>query len=253
MDPFLPLTGFVFGSIVGLTSMGGGSLLAPFLILVVGVQPAMAVATDLAYGSVTKIVGAGIYWRQGLVDLAVVRRLAAGSIPGGLLGVMTFWQMRAHAIDVDKVVRSAIGFVLALVALVLIWRLVKPLRPIATSRLSPGTSRAVTVAFGLIVGFLVGLTSVGSGSLVAPFLLLLYPLTAAEIVATDLFHAAILVTVSAIPAVLMGAVDWPLVAGLLVGSIPGVALGSCLAPRVSPFALRAALAALLIASAIKLI
>jgi uncharacterized protein len=251
MDGSIPAAGFLFGVVLGLTGMGGGSLMAPFLILVLGVQPVVAVGTDLVYSSLTKTVGAWIYWRNGLVDLRVVRRLAAGSLPAGLAAAILMSHLRTHG--GDAVVRSAIGVVLMLVATVLLARFAFP-NWFATHWTVSARHRApVTMVCGAVVGAAVGLTSVGSGALIAAFLLAAYPLAPAEVVGTDLVHAVLLVTVTAIPAIVTGGVDWPLVIALTMGSVPGVAVGSCLAPRMSPVVLRVALATVLIASGIKLL
>src|SRR5919197_4686283 len=109
MDPTIPITGFVLGLVVGLTSMGGGALMAPFLILVVGVPPVIAVGTDLAYGAITKIFGAWVHWREGTVDLSVVKTLAIGRIPGGLLAALCVPLLRATGHDMDAITRQAIG------------------------------------------------------------------------------------------------------------------------------------------------
>lgn len=252
MDGTIPAAGFLLGVVVGLTGMGGGSLMAPFLILVVGVQPVVAVGTDLVYSSLTKTVGAWIYWRNGLVDMAVVRRLATGSLPAGLAAAILMSIVRTHG-GGDVLVRSAIGVVLVAVAIVVLCRFAFPAWFATHLHLGDRRRAPVTVVCGALVGAAVGFTSVGSGALVAAFLLAAYPLAPADVVGTDLVHALLLVTVTSIPAIVTGGVDWPLVIALTVGSIPGVALGSCLAPRMSPVVLRVALATLLIASGIKLL
>jgi len=252
MNGSIPAAGFLLGVVLGLTGMGGGSLMAPFLILVVGVQPVVAVGTDLVYSSLTKTVAAWIYWRNGLVDMAVVRRLATGSLPAGLAAAILMSIVRKHG-GGDALVRSAIGVVLVAVAIVVLCRFAFP--GWFATRLHLGDRRRapVTIACGAIVGAAVGFTSVGSGALIAAFLLAAYPLAPADVVVTDLVHALLLVTVTSIPAIVTGAVDWPLVIALTIGSIPGVALGSLMAPRMSPAVLRIALATVLIASGIKLL
>ena len=244
MDPTLPLTGFLVGILIGLTGIGGGALMTPFLILVMGVRPIVAVGTDLAYGAVTKLAGAYLHWRQGTVDVRLVWRLAAASVPAGLLAVAaTRWLPTG---DVDLVVRQTLGVVVVLVALLLLVRVATGDAPIVTNRWWVRMQGSGTYVVGAVVGALVGFTSVGSGSLIVPFLVAVYPLNTARVVGTDVFHAAILVTITALGHAQAGVVDWALAGNLLVGSIPGVALGSWMAPRFPPRALRAGLAALLL-------
>jgi uncharacterized protein len=246
METTLPLTGFFVGVLVGLTGMGGGALMTPFLILVVGTRPVVAVGSDLAYGAITKLAGAFLHWRQGTVDFALVKRLARGSVPGGLIAALSVQWMPRSGVDADWGVRRALGIVLILVALVLLARLLGLLKVAVPERWRATIQGRGTVVAGAIVGVLVGITSVGSGSLLVPFLVSAFSLTTAEVVGTDVFHAAILVTVTAFAHAQGGGVDWNLVTTLLVGSIPGVALGTWIAPRVPASALRLGLASLLL-------
>src|SRR4051812_29129466 len=193
----LMLMSFCVGILIGLTSMGGAALMAPFLILVVGVTPVTAVGTDLVYGAVTKIVGAWVHLRQGSVDLAVVKRMAMGSLPGGLLGALMVILLPQVTQNAEQYVQKVIGSVLVIVAVILVVRMLIP-APEAT----PSVKRLKflhdhgTIIWGAVVGLCVGATSVGSGSLVAPFLMLLYPSKTSKVVGTDVFHAAILVSVT---------------------------------------------------------
>jgi uncharacterized protein len=253
MDPALPLTGFLVGFLVGLTGMGGGALMTPFLILVVGTRPLVAVGTDLAYGAITKLAGAYLHWRQGTVDMALVKRLATTSVPAGVAAVVTLHLLPEADGTVDRAVRQALGVVLILVAILLLVRLMGVGRLAISTRWRERLQGRGTYATGGIVGFLVGLTSVGSGSLLVPFLVAVFPLTAAQVVGTDVFHAAILVSATALAHAQGGAVDWSLTIALLIGSIPGVALGSWVAPRMPARALRVGLACLLLMTGITLI
>ena len=242
----LVLMSFCVGMLIGLTSMGGAALMAPFLILVVGVRPAVAVGTDLVYGAVTKIIGAWVHLRQDTVDLPVVKKLAAGSIPGGLLGALAVILMPRITQNAELYVKRSIGLLLVGVAVILIARMLIPF-PQAT----PSVKRMKflhergTVIWGAVVGFCVGATSVGSGSLLAPFLMMLYPSKTSKVVGTDVFHAAILVSVTGLAHVASNGVEWALVPTLLAGSIPGVLVGSRLAAYIPPRPLRTGLAALL--------
>jgi uncharacterized protein len=243
----LILMSFGVGILIGLTSMGGAALMAPFLILILGVRPLTAVGTDLIYGAVTKIVGSWVHLKQGTVDLPLVRRLATGSIPGGLLGTLLVILLPQYTRDAQRFEQRAIGVLLVLVAVILLVRIL-----VKTSESSPTGNRMRflqgpgTVIWGAIVGFCVGLTSVGSGSLLAPFLMMLYPAKTAKIVGSDVCHAAILVSVTGLAHAASGSVEWNLVPILLAGSIPGVVLGSRLAVFIPPRPLRTGLAAVLL-------
>lgn len=243
----LVLMSFGVGVLIGLTSMGGAALMAPFLILVVGVRPVTAVGTDLVYGALTKIVGAWVHWRQNTVDLPVVRRLATGSIPGGILGALLVIMLPRVTHDAEQFVKRAIGILMVIVAVILIARVLMPL-PAATpsaKRLKFLQERG-TVIWGAVVGLCVGATSVGSGSLLAPFLMMLYPSKTSRAVGTDVFHAAILVSVTGFAHATSSGVEWNLVPTLLAGSVPGVLLGSKLTAHIPARPLRTSLAALLL-------
>jgi len=247
MNFALVLMSFGVGVLIGLTSMGGAALMAPFLILAVGLRPVTAVGTDLVYGAITKILGTWVHLKQGTVDLHVVRKLATGSLPGGLLGVLAVTLLPRFTHDAEYYVQKAIGALLVLVAVLLLARMLVRF-PAAT--LSPERLEFLrehgSVLWGAVVGFCVGATSVGSGSLLAPFLMLLYPSKASKVVGTDVCHAAVLVSVTAVAHATSGSVEWNLVPVLLTGSIPGVLLGSRLASCIPARPLRTGLAALLL-------
>ena len=224
--------------------------MTPFLILVLGVRPVMAVGTDLAYGAVTKLAGSFLHWKQGTVDVKLVWRLATTSVPAGLLAVgFTRWMPSE---SIDTTVRQTLGGVLLLVAVLLLVRLTTGNTAVVPEHWRARLQGSGTHVMGATVGALVGFTSVGSGSLIVPFLVAIYPLNTAKVVGTDIFHAAILVTATALGHAQGGAVDWTLAGSLLVGSIPGVALGSWMAPRFPPRVLRLGLAALLLFTAYNL-
>ena len=251
-DAALVAAGFLVGLLVGLTGMGGGAVMTPFLISVVGIGPVVAVGTDLIYSAATKIVGAFLHTRQQTVDFALVKRLAMGSVPAGLAAVAAISFLPAVGVDADQAVRRALGAVLILVAVVILWRLFA-----ARERVAPERWRAVlegrgTILAGAIVGALVGFTSVGSGALLVPFLICVYPLSPAKVVGTDVFHAAILVSVTGLAHAQGGAVDWALAATMLAGSIPGVSLGTWMAPRAPVRVLRVGLASLLLITGLSL-
>ena len=243
----LVLMSFGVGMLIGLTSMGGAALMAPFLILIVGVRPVTAVGTDLVYGAVTKIIGGWVHFRQGTVDLTVVRKLATGSIPGGLAGALLVVSLPRWTHDAEHYVQKAIGTLLVIVAIVLVGRMFLPAGRAAVSaeRMRFLHDRG-TILWGAVVGFCVGATSVGSGSLLAPFLMMLYPSKTSKVVGTDVFHAALLVSVTGLAHAAASGVEWQLIPSLLAGSIPGVLIGSRLVPHIPPKPLRTGLAALLL-------
>ena len=253
MNHTLPVAGFVLGLCVGLTSMGGAALMAPFLILVVGVRPVTAVGTDLVYGAITKLIGAAVHWHEETIDFTIVKRLAIGSVPGGIAAALAVTFLPLGGYSVDAILRHAIGVVLLVVALVVFLQIVVSDRLPAARERFPRLQGAATTIFGAFAGIAVGLSSIGSGSLITPFLMLAYPLAPARVVGTDLLHAAILVTATAAVHATNGSVDWALVSALLLGSLPGVALGSWLAPRLPMPVLRVGLASVLFTSGLKLI
>lgn len=252
MDFTLPATGFAVGILIGLTGIGGGAIMTPFLILVLGTRPLVAVGTDLVYGSITKLAGAWLHWRQGTVDVRLGLRLATASVPAGLFAVFALQTLPASTADADRAVQRALGIVLVIVALLMVIRLRGDVSVALSERWQRRLQGAGTYIIGGLVGALVGFTSVGSGSLLVPFLISVYPMTTARIVGTDVFHAALLVTATAGAHIHGDAVDWTLAASLLVGSVPGVILGSWMAPKVPSRALRAALALLLLITGIKM-
>jgi uncharacterized membrane protein YfcA len=257
MDWTFPLLGFVIGVMVGLTGIGGGSLMTPLLILVGGIRPVVAVGTDLLYGAITKAVGGFLHYRQGTVDLSIAWRLGIGSIPAALLGVALIDWIKGGAENgaVDRFVSRALGAVLILVALSL---LLRPLRRESPSGLTGPSQHSwrqkwLTIGVGASVGFLVGLTSVGSGALIAASLVAVYPeLPLRRVVGTDIFHATFLAATAGLAHVSLGTVDLALLGGLLVGSIPGVWLGSRLAVTVPDKVLRPVLATILLGVGYKL-
>ena len=251
MDITIPITGLLVGVLIGLTGMGGGALMTPFLILVLGTRPVVAVGTDLVYGAVTKAVGACLHWRQGTVDVRLALRLAASSVPAGVLAAAAL-RLFPDAPDADRAVQHVLGVALVVVAVLLIARIRGALPLAMPDRWRLALQGGGTYVAGALVGALVGFTSVGSGSLLVPFLLTVFPLTAAQVVGTDVFHASILVAATAAAHAQGGTVDWPLAANLLVGSVPGVAVGSWMATRLPSRAVRAGLAALLLCTGVTL-
>jgi uncharacterized membrane protein YfcA len=270
------LVGLLIGVLVGLTGMGGGSLLAPILILIFRVPPIWAVGTDVAYSTVTKALGSVVHIRQKHVNFRIALWLACGSVPATLLSVTLVQYIRKHyGSIVNGVILHAIGFTLILVAVLLV---AKPflMRRIDQKRLEMQKQAAlagetaeptnipnrwekryrplVTILIGAFVGFLVGLTSVGSGTLIIVSLAFLFPrLTAKELVGTDIFQAFMLLAAGAIAYITAGTINWRIVGLLLIGSLPGVLVGSRLSKYIPEPYMRPVLAVVLVISGWKLI
>lgn len=257
MDPLIVIFGLGVGLLVGTTGMGGGSLMTPLLILVFGISPAVAVGTDLAYAAVTKTVGGWRHLRKGTVDLRLAGWLAAGSVPGALGGVGVLGVLR-HALgsDFDPFLTAAIAGALLLTGVLVLVRAVFFTGGQARERASvdPISRRhkLAAVVLGLVVGFLLGITSAGSGTLIAIGLIVGFRLTPRRVVGTDVAHAAVLLWAAALGHLVSGNVDLGMAGTILLGSIPGVWVGSALAVRLPERGLRPALDIVLLASALAL-
>jgi len=258
MEWFFPVLGFMIGLLVGFTGIGGAAFMTPLLILIGGMRPVIAVGTDLVYGAITKVVGAFLHYKQRTVDIAIALHLGIGSIPAAFLGVFLIsWIRKGNENgDLDQFISRMLGIVLILVALSLLFRPSRP-QPSTDNTLPLEYSKRqmwLTTIIGAVIGFVVGLTSIGSGSLVAASLVILYPgLPLRRIVGTDIFHAAFLTTAAGLAHLSIGTVDLPAVGGLLLGSIPGVWLGSRLAVRVPDKVLRLVLASAMMGIGYKLL
>lgn len=224
------LVGFLVGSLVGLTGMGGGALLVPLLVLGLRVPPIVAVGTGAAFAAVTKIGAAWFHWRQEHVDLRVALNLAMGSAPGAVLGVGVLSLLRSHyGSHISEVLKILIGTLLIFVpALIFVQdRVSASTRQSFWDRL-PGwiKGRNGAMLIGFIGGSLVGVTAVGSGSIIIVLLLLFFRRPPVVIVGTDVFHAVILAIVATAGHLALGTVDFHLLGFLLVGSVPGALIGS---------------------------
>jgi uncharacterized membrane protein YfcA len=247
MDPLVILFGLGVGILIGLTGIGGGSLMTPLLILVVGVQPVVAIGTDLAYGAITKTVGGWRHLRSGTVDLGVSKWMAFGSVPGSIAGVALL-----ERLDLDVTVLLAlVAGALMIVSLAVLARALFSRAPRERPRV-PLTARnkAGAVTIGLVLGLVLGLTSVGSGALIGPALILLFRLTPRRVVGTDVFHAAIMLWAAGLAHWVGGNIDFALMGTILLGSIPGVWIGTALVGRVPAAFLRPALGCVLLGSAL---
>ena len=255
MDPLIIFFGLGVGILVGLTGVGGGSLMTPLLLLAGGYTPVVAIGTDLAYGAITKTVGGWRHLRAGHVDLRLSWWLAAGSVPGSLAGVFTLnWLHDRYGEEFDPYLLSFVAAALILAAAATLYRsLFRPdmhRRERSAAGLKRRRSKAVTVVIGVVLGFVLGVTSVGSGALVGLVLILLYRLKPHRVVGTDVFHAAVLLWSAGLAHVASGNVDLGLMATILVGSLPGVWIGSALLPHVPVAGLRHTLAIVLAAAAL---
>ncbi|WP_119066522.1 sulfite exporter TauE/SafE family protein [Rubrobacter indicoceani] len=248
------LFGLLVGFLVGLTGVGGGSLMSPYL-LAIGVPAPTAIGTDLIFATITKLFGSASHYRLKSINFQVVLYLALGSVPAGLLGVVTVnWlQTVLPAETVEYYLKTAIGSVVVFVGATLILRFFIPERgERGDTPVWDGFSkmtlkrRTLTVVLGAFAGYLVGLTSIGSGTLIAIILLLLYPLATSVVVGTDIAHATILSLVVGVAHAASGNVNFGLVGTLLIGAVPGVLVGSRLTKVVPGNLLRGILAAMLI-------
>jgi uncharacterized membrane protein YfcA len=255
--PLVILFGFLVGILVGTTGVGGGSLMTPALILVFGTAPTTAIGTDLAYAAVTKTVGGWRHWRSGTVDMTIALWLAVGSIPGALGGVYVLHVLEdALGHDAfDDTLLKMVGIALLVTAVAVLARTL--LRRVKRERdtVQPFETRhkVAAVLVGVSVGFVLGLTSAGSGALIAVALIMLYRLKPRRVVGTDVFHAALLLWVASIAHLVSGNVDLLLAGNILLGSVPGVWIGSGLATRLPEGTLRPALGTVLLAAGLALL
>jgi uncharacterized protein len=248
--------GLGVGVLVGMTGIGGGSLMTPMLILVFGVTPVTAIGTDLAYAAVTKTVGGWKHLRQKTVDIRLSSWMAIGSVPAAVGGVWVLGLLEdAAGRDFDDLVIAILAGALLLTgAATLIRAFLKRMHErerdtIALER----RHKVAAVVLGVSVGFVLGVTSAGSGALIAVGLILLFRLSPTRVVGTDVFHAAILLWAAGLAHVFAGNVDFALAGTILLGSVPGVWLGSHWSVRVEPAVLRTTLAVVLIGAGLALL
>lgn len=248
------LMGLFIGFMVGLTGVGGAALLTPILVLM-GINPAIAVGTDLFYNSVTKLFGSFQHWRQKTINLKLVKYLAIGSIPSAICAVGILHLFDAFFHNQEQIIKHSLGYVLILVALAtLVKTFLKDKFEWNKLQLKPiSEKRTLTILIGAVLGFIVGLTSIGSGSLFALVMIYLYKLSPSELVGTDIAHAFLLVTAAGLMHAGIGNVDYLLMINLLLGSIPGVLLGSTFSSKIPAKPLRTILAIMILISGIKLI
>jgi uncharacterized protein len=254
IDPLYVASGFSVGMLVGMTGVGGGSLMTPLLILLFGVHPATAVGTDLLYAAATKAGGGIVHGWSRSIHWPAVIRLACGSIPASIVTLLVLWQLDLSAESARRLINTVLCFALLLTAVSLIFRqaVIETLRS-RMERFDDAAIARATVLVGVALGVLVSISSVGAGAVGVTVLLLLYPqLPMSRIVGSDIAHAVPLTLIAGIGHWAMGSTDWQLMGVLLIGSLPGIVIGSYCAVRVPETALRLLLASILIVVAGKL-
>jgi len=235
------------GLVVGLTGVGGGSLMTPTLVFLFKIPTGIAVGTDLIFASLTKIAGVAAHGARGNVNWRIVTRLAAGSLPASIVTIFAMTQLKAHGKPLDNIILPILGISLVATAAAVMLR-----KRILTAggksfELSEATSNRFATLVGIVLGVMVTLTSVGAGAIGVAALMLLYPkLRGAEVVGSDLAHAIPLVTVAGLGHLQMGNIDYRLLVGLLLGSIPGIYIGSTVSSRLPEVMMRRILAGVLL-------
>jgi uncharacterized protein len=255
LNPLYVASGFAVGFLVGMTGVGGGSLMTPLLILLFHVHPTTAVGTDLLYASVTKTGGSLVHGINKTIDWRIVTRLAMGSLPASLLTLLMFHFLKIDPSAMNALVTRVLGVALLATALALIFR--KFLLASYTRRvgiLSEGQTVGFTILTGVILGVLVTISSVGAGALGVTALILLYPeLPVVKIAGSDIAHAVPLTLVAGLGHLMSGGIDLSVLESLLLGSLPGIMISSLFAPRLPDLALRLILAATLTITGLRLL
>lgn len=252
------LSGFLVGLVVGVTGVGGGSLMTPLLVLFFGVSPATAVGTDLLYASLTKSLGGWVHGRRGTVDWKVAGLLALGSLPASVLTIALLKYLSLDEQTLRSLVTSVLSVALLLTATALLLK--NQIKKLARRRdgtvyeLHHRHLSAATIATGVVVGALVTISSVGAGVLGTVALLFLYPrMSAVKVVGTDIVHAVPLTAIAGMGHMALGTVDFVLLGSLLLGSLPGIYVGSHLSAKVPERVLRPLLASMLLIIGIRMV
>jgi uncharacterized membrane protein YfcA len=254
MDPAIVLFGLGIGVLVGMTGMGGGSLMTPLLILIFGIQPTTAIGTDIFYSAVTKTVGGWRHFKMKTVNMELVKWLAIGSVPAAVTGVaiISVLQDRIGEDRLDELVYAVLGGTLLMVGAITLARALI-LRKLVDERDRFEVERrhkVAAIAIGVTTGFVIGITSAGSGTVIAILLIAVYRLAPKKVVGTDIFHAAILLWAAGLAHWIGGNVDFVLAANILIGSVPGVVIGAALSDKAPQGFIRTALGIVLMASGI---
>lgn len=253
-QPIYAIAGFAVGMLVGMTGVGGGSLITPVLILLFGMSPAVAVGTDLLHAAVTKTAGSLVNGFNHTIDWRVVRRLATGSIPMTIVTMSVLSALDINSAAARELINAVLTFALIVTAVTLLFRdRIVRLSAGRLDVLTPRQAAVLTVIVGGVLGTIVSISSVGAGAIGVICLVLLYPkLPTAQIVGSDIAHAVPLTLVAGIGHWFLGSVDLQVVMFLILGSVPGILVGSYAALRIPEFALRIVLAAALLVVATKL-
>jgi uncharacterized membrane protein YfcA len=254
MEWKLSLAGLLIGLLVGMTGMGGGSLMTPLLVLVFGFKPTVAIGTDIVHGAIFKSFGAIQHRRLGHVHARLTGWMLLGSVPASFIGVgVAWWLTQRYGDGYEAVAKEILGVALVLCGIGFIVKAyIHKQAPDLPFILAP-RDRVIAVVTGVVGGFVVGMTSVGSGTVFGLVMLIAFPLTAAKVVGTDIFHAAILLAAAGAGHLLAGSVDLAATGWLLIGSVPGVLIGGHFTVRLPDRSLRVVLAATLTLAGVKLV
>jgi uncharacterized protein len=254
ISPLMVLSGFVVGLLVGLTGVGGGSLMTPLLILVFGAPATTAVGTDLLYAAITKSVGSVAHGRKQNVDWAIVGQLAAGSLPGSVLTIAFMYLRGIRGDSSPRLITITLGVALVLSAAAVLARpLLRRMVHFHAGERRPSTA-PLTVITGCVLGVLVTISSVGAGALGMTLLVILYPgVRLVRLVGSDVAHAVPLTLIAGMGHLLLGAIDWLLLLSLLIGSVPGITVGSHMSARLPERVLRPILATILVVVGIRML
>lgn len=250
------ISGFAVGFLVGMTGVGGGSLMTPMLTLLFGVAPSVAVGTDLAFASVTKVAGTFVHRMTGTVDWQIVRRLCIGALPAAILSTLALRYFGALDKEIGQIIRYsiAISVLLTVVAILFKGKMLGWINAHPERQLKGKSLAVATIAAGGVLGMLVTVSSIGAGAIGATLLVMLYPrLSSAEVAGTDIAYAVPLTAIAALGHWWLGSINWALLATLLLGSVPGITLGSWAARSVPERFLRGLLAMTLTGVAAKLV
>ncbi len=254
MDPAIILFGLGVGVLVGMTGMGGGSLMTPLLILVVGTSPTTAIGSDIAYSAITKTVGGWRHMKMKTVNMGMVFWLAVGSVPAAVAGVffVSYLQNQIGEDKLDSLLYAMLGGTLLVVGIITLSRalilggMIDERDDFEIKR----RHKVAAIVIGATTGFIIGITSAGSGTVIAILLITVFRLSPRRVVGTDIVHAAVLLWAAGIAHIISGNVDFGLVANILIGSIPGVVIGSALSGKAPTELLRIALGLVLLGSGI---
>ena len=250
------VSGFAVGLLVGMTGVGGGSLMTPLLTLLFGVPPSVAVGTDLAFASITKSAGTLTHRLRGTIRWDIVKRLCIGALPAAVLATLALKSFGTLSPEIGQIIRYSIAgsVLLTVVALIFKGRMLAWINAHPEKQLQGNKLSAATIIAGAVLGVLVTVSSIGAGAIGATLLVMLYPrMSSAEVAGTDIAYAVPLTAIAALGHWWLGSIHWELLASLLVGSLPGITLGSWVARSVPEKFLRVLLAMTLTGVAVKLI